>query len=87
MTSTIPKHLVDILRDLAAAHHPELLSALTNPESTEHPPLAREQRLSLREAAADELCRTGFRPDYEPNQRGLLLEELIDWLGRDSLPP
>jgi len=40
-----------------------------------------DTRQSLREILADELVATGLRPDDEPNDRGLLIESAIDWLG------
>lgn len=40
-----------------------------------------EQRERLREVIADELMETGLDHDDEPNQRGLLLEDIIDTLG------
>ena len=43
--------------------------------------LTAEQREDLRQAVTDELIETGLRDDDEPNERGLLLEELIDRLG------
>ncbi|MBA3945147.1 MAG: hypothetical protein H0X37_11360 [Herpetosiphonaceae bacterium] len=43
--------------------------------------LTQQRRESLRGAIAAELTETGLDEEYEPNQRGLLLEELIDALG------
>lgn len=43
--------------------------------------LTEYQRDELRQAVADEFVETGLRADDEPNERGLLLEELIDRLG------
>jgi hypothetical protein len=37
---------------------------------------------ALRDAVGKELARTGFGTDWEPNDRGLDLEGLIDKLGR-----
>lgn len=34
----------------------------------------------LRHALTDELCATGLNADSEPNLRGALLEDLIDWV-------
>lgn len=44
-------------------------------------PLTDEQREDLRETIADELLETGLDKKDEPNERGLLLETLIDRLG------
>jgi hypothetical protein len=41
-----------------------------------------DTRQSIREILADELVETGLRPDDEPNERGLLIEAAIAWLGR-----
>lgn len=40
-------------------------------------PLAEEQREELRMILADELCSTGLRPDGEPNERGIKLDDII----------
>lgn len=40
-------------------------------------------REALREALLEEFCATGLRVDSEPNERGLILEQLIDRLGSD----
>jgi hypothetical protein len=46
--------------------------------SSRHVELTDEQRDELREMLTDEFIETGLREDDEPNERGLLLEELID---------
>jgi hypothetical protein len=43
--------------------------------------LTNDQREELRQILTDELIDTGLGDDDEPNERGLLLEELIDKLG------
>jgi hypothetical protein len=43
--------------------------------------LTNDQREELRQILTDELMDTGLGDDDEPNERGLLLEELIDKLG------
>jgi hypothetical protein len=43
--------------------------------------LTEYQRDELRQAVTDEFCETGLQDNDEPNERGLLLEELIDRLG------
>jgi hypothetical protein len=43
--------------------------------------LTNDQREELRQILTDELMETGLGDDDEPNERGLLLEELIDKLG------
>ena len=43
--------------------------------------LAEDQREELRQTLTDEFIETGLRENDEPNERGLLLEELVDRLG------
>lgn len=43
--------------------------------------LDQSTREAIRHILADELVETGLRPDDEPNDRGLLIETTIDWLG------
>ncbi len=45
--------------------------------SSQAPELTDTQRDEFREAVADEFVETGLKADDEPNQRGLLLEDLI----------
>lgn len=52
-----------------------VLDSLQDVQLTEY------QRDELRQAVTDEFSETGLRKDDEPNERGLLLEELIDRLG------
>jgi len=40
--------------------------------------LSWDQRERLIDGIMEEFCATGLRPDSEPNERGLLLEELRD---------
>jgi hypothetical protein len=35
----------------------------------------------IREAVATELMRTGFNAEWEPNEKGLILEAIIDKIG------
>lgn len=44
-------------------------------------PLTTEQREELRVVLSDELVQTGLMENDEPNERGLLIENLIDRLG------
>jgi len=46
------------------------------------PALDPEERLAVRQALTDELCATGLGDDDSPNQRGMNLESLIDYLAR-----
>ncbi len=40
----------------------------------------------LRDAVLNEFLRVGLKEDYEPNEIGLKLEQLIDQLGRLFMP-
>lgn len=43
--------------------------------------LSADERERLREIVADEFVEYGLGPDDEPNSRGLLLDDIIAWLG------
>ena len=60
-------------------YHPEMLGMLKSPYNAR---LTSEQVFDLQQALGNELCETGLHEDDEPNQRGLELEELIDWVGK-----
>ena len=44
-------------------------------------PLTIEQREALRAALADEMCSIGLDKNDEPNDKGFILENIIDILG------
>ncbi len=69
---------IGLLRKILFQRFPSLLPVLA---SLEQVPLTFEQREDMREAIADELVETGLGEDDEPNEKGLLLENLIDHLG------
>ena len=75
----LPRRLVPILHEVVLKYHPEGLSMLKVDGS---PTLDLERCHQLRQSCTDELCATGLTYDDEPNERGYLLEELIDWLGQ-----
>jgi hypothetical protein len=66
-----------LLRQVVERHCPEHLSKLAKLGE-----LSDSERLALQQAVADELLATGLGDDDEPNERGLSLESLIDFLGR-----
>lgn len=70
--------MADVLREVVQDHCPDLLTIL---DSREDVALTEQQRDDLRQAVTDEFCQTGLKENDEPNQRGLLLEEIIDRLG------
>ena len=43
--------------------------------------LTQEEREALREVLSDEFVESGLGLEDEPNERGLLIEEAIGWLG------
>jgi hypothetical protein len=75
----IPQRLRQLLREVMAKYHPEMLPQF--PPSGELA-LGQQQREPLRISLASELCESGFKPDDEPNDRGHALEELIDLVGK-----
>jgi hypothetical protein len=77
----VSKKLVGILKEVVSKYHPEWLHRLA---TTTTPALSWDERDELRSSCASELCDTGLGNDDEPNERGYLLEELIDWLGREE---
>ena len=79
MALSLPQAMADVLREVVQDHRPDLLTIL---ESRENIELTEQQRDDLRQAVTDEFCQTGLKENDEPNQRGLLLEEIIDRLGR-----
>lgn len=68
----------DLLREVLWKHRPNLMILV---DDLGNIPLFNAQREELREALADELVETGLDKNDEPNERGLLLEKLIDRLG------
>lgn len=68
----------ELLSEIVWKREPSLIGAVASLQKIQ---LTAEQREDLRQAVTDELIETGLRDDDEPNERGLLLEELIDRLG------
>jgi hypothetical protein len=68
---------MELLRDAISRQSPNLLPLL---ERLEEGGLSADELNELREAVSDEFLDSGLRPDYEPNERGLQLEDLIDEL-------
>jgi len=76
----IPQRLAAILKDVVAKRHPEWLRIL---QADNPPAFDSQQRFALQQACGDEICEAGLTKDDEPNEYGLLLEELIDLLGNE----
>ena len=72
------KVLSQLVREVLKSRAPEGLGIddVMNAE-----PLTQEQREAIREVLADEFVASGLGLDWEPNERGRLLEAAIDWLG------
>lgn len=79
MDAKLPLRLRIVLKEILLKRTPNLAGLIDENENAQ---LNAEHRDELRELVTDEFCATGLRDDYEPNERGLLLEEIIDHLGR-----
>jgi len=77
MTRRTEEH-VRILREIVELRDPSLLPLV---DSLPGRGLDEGQREILRGILADELSETGLDPDDSPNERGYVIEDLIDWLG------
>ncbi|HST24075.1 MAG TPA: hypothetical protein VLR90_23425 [Blastocatellia bacterium] len=66
------------MEEIVRSRRSDLLGLLDFPQDIK---LTEEQREDLRLAVADEFLETGLKENGEPNQRGLLLDELITRLG------
>ncbi|MGZ3595248.1 MAG: hypothetical protein ACXU9G_06275 [Syntrophales bacterium] len=77
-TKVLKSAETDLLREVLLKLRPPLLTMI---DSIGIVPLTDNQREELRSVVADELVETGLGKDDEPNERGLLLEHLIDRVG------
>lgn len=64
-----------ILKKCLQKHNPKLIPIIENPNTTEYTEQFYNQ---LRNIVGDELIAEGFNKDWEPNDYGLELEQLID---------
>jgi hypothetical protein len=78
MALKLSPKMIELLTEVIRKRCPHLIGLLASSQVTE---LTDFQRDELREAVTDEFCETGLREDDEPNERGLLLEDLVDRLG------
>lgn len=69
---------IELLLEAVERNAPELIPLVKQLGAF---PLSKEQRENIREAVADELVKTGLNKDSEPNERGLLLDDIIGLLG------
>jgi len=77
-TKTLNIQELNLLREVVSTHCPSLLPIVVSIGSAD---LTTDQREEIRNALAAELVQNGLGEDDEPNERGLLLERLIDLLG------
>jgi hypothetical protein len=75
VTEKVLEQLVRSVIENRAPEHATLLDLVGSR------PLTRDEREAIRDILADELTESGLGPDAEPNDRGLLLEAAIAWLG------
>ena len=80
-TTPLSDHLYTLLRDVLAKRAPQFATALR--DGTDLVTLG-DQKSTIQSIVGDELIETGFLPNYEPTQRGLELEDLIDALCSDE---
>ena len=78
MALQLPSKMSELLSEIVWKRDPSMIGAVASLQDIQ---LTDDQREDLRQAVTDELIETGLRDDDEPNERGLLLEELIDRLG------
>lgn len=76
------RHLRLLLREVVATRCPDVLESF---DELGPLALARDERLRVAEALTAEFCATGLLPDFEPNERGRRLEDLIDFIWVEPL--
>lgn len=72
-------NLIVTLKKCLQEHNPSLISIIEDSNKTEY---TIEFYNQLRQIVGDELIAKGFNKDWEPNEYGLILEQLIDEIGR-----
>lgn len=78
MANQLSQEMKKLLKEIVLNRRPDLVGLLDLPQDTK---LTEEQREELRLAVADELLETRLKENDEPNQRGLVLDDLIARLG------
>lgn len=78
MALPLPSKMSELLSEVLWKRDPSMIGVVASLQEVQ---LSEDQREELRQAITDELMETGLRDDDEPNERGLMLEELIDRLG------
>lgn len=80
MVARLDAQELELLREVVTRRRPEVLPLVDALAAGK--PLAKMEREKLRQAVAGELCGSGLDANDEPTPRGLLLEHLIDRLGK-----
>jgi hypothetical protein len=71
----VPEGYFGLLREVIEKRAPELLPALREGSEVV---IREDQKRVVQELIGDEFAETGLRDNQEPNDRGLVLENLID---------
>jgi hypothetical protein len=71
-----------LLREIVGGRCPQLLSRV---ESADISDLSQEERRIIVGALGNEFAASGTGKDWEPTQRGLQIEELLDLVNRPNL--
>ena len=79
MKISLSAAMAALLREVAGKHQIDVQSFVAVDGSWH---LTDEDRENLVEAISTEFSATGLRPDSEPNQRGLQLEDLLDRINK-----
>ena len=79
--SRLPDELRALLTNIVLKHRPGIADRLSDVAVKEV--LKSGERGDLGDILTAEFAATGVGDDGEPNRRGLMIEELIDWVGFD----
>lgn len=82
MKHELKPHQLTLLQEIVASRCPTLISRFQTPNPKD---LNREERRLIINALADEFGTSGITTSSEPNQRGLQIEEIIDFVNRPNL--
>ena len=82
MKNRLTPQLMALLEDVVQKRCPDLASSLSKAQSFE---FTDDERRALLNATSAEFSATGLAPDDEPNQRGLSLEALLDYLNQNQI--
>jgi hypothetical protein len=78
----LKEHQTKLLKEVVTKRCPQLLAHV---ESGDLAGLAHAERQTVMNALSDEFTASGIGKDWEPTQRGLQLEELLDIVNRANL--